>query len=60
MILRPGDYAAWLDPATKEDDLAGLLLPYPDAEMAAVPVLPLVNKAGVEGPECLTPREQPA
>ena len=60
VILRPGDYAGWLDPQTKEDDLAGLLVPYPDAEMVAVPVLPLVNKAGVEGPECLTPREQPA
>ena len=60
VILRPGDYRGWLDPTTKEDELAALLVPYPADAMAAVPVLPLVNKAGVEGPECLTPREQPA
>ena len=58
VVLRPADYREWLDPTTKEDELAGLLVPYPSDAMAAVPVLSLVNKASVEGPECLTPREQ--
>ena len=56
-ILRPGDDAGWLDPAAKEDELAGLLLPDPEAEMSAVPALQLVDDASAEGPECLTPRE---
>ena len=42
MLDRAG-YAAWLDPDASEDDLRGLLLPFPPAAMEAFPVSTRVN-----------------
>jgi putative SOS response-associated peptidase YedK len=54
VILDPDRYEAWLD--LRNNDLALLhswLVPYPPAEMAAVPASPHVNNARNEGPACL-------
>ena len=60
VVLRPEDYAKWLDRTAKESELVELLVPFAPHAMAAVPLMPVANKASVEGPECLTPRERPA
>jgi putative SOS response-associated peptidase YedK len=55
VILSPNDYAAWLDPAnTDPKSLAYMFEPFPSNEMTDTPANPYVNKAGNEGPECLT------
>ncbi|MEO8675785.1 MAG: SOS response-associated peptidase family protein, partial [Casimicrobiaceae bacterium] len=41
MIVAPGDYARWLDPANAE--VADLIAPYPSAAMAYYPVSTRVN-----------------
>ena len=41
MIVAPGNYARWLDPANAE--VADLIAPYPSAEMAYYPVSTRVN-----------------
>jgi putative SOS response-associated peptidase YedK len=41
MIVAPGDYARWLDPANAE--VADLIAPYPSEAMAYYPVSPRVN-----------------
>ncbi len=54
VILRPDDYAEWIDP--KVDDkaiLEPMLRPYPADPMEATPVSDYVNNARHEGPECL-------
>ena len=45
----------WLDPEIDAAVLQELLRPYPAGEMTAYAVNPIVNKAGNEGPECITP-----
>lgn len=40
VILRPEDYARWLDPATPERDLVGLLVPWPSEGMMMVEAMP--------------------
>jgi putative SOS response-associated peptidase YedK len=55
VILRPADYAAWLDPATDPHAAAALLRPYPDGEVEAVPVGRLVNSPTNDVPECVLP-----
>jgi putative SOS response-associated peptidase YedK len=55
VILRPGDYAAWLDPNTSPDAAANLLRPYGDGELEAVAVDRAVNSPRNDGPECLRP-----
>ena len=55
-ILRAEAEAAWLDPSLKDVHAAeSLLRPYPAEEMTAYPVDPMVNRPGVEGPECIAP-----
>lgn len=53
VILPPEQYDAWLDYETPETELRSLLVPYPADRMSARPANPVVNKASVEGPECL-------
>jgi putative SOS response-associated peptidase YedK len=55
VILKTGNYAAWLAPKTSTPELLDLMKPYPAIEMEGIEVVPLVNKATNEGPECLTP-----
>jgi putative SOS response-associated peptidase YedK len=55
VILRPEDFAAWLDPRGSPAGLRALLRPYPDEGMLAVPVGRWVNNARNEGPQCLAP-----
>ena len=56
VILKPADYATWLDPAPRTPDgLSPLLLPYPAAEMAAYPVSTLVNSPANDRPELVAP-----
>jgi putative SOS response-associated peptidase YedK len=56
VILKPTDYAAWLDPATKTlGTLQAMLHSYPSDDMICRPVSSIVNKADHEGPDCLEP-----
>lgn len=53
VILPPEMHEAWLDTDTPERELRALLRPYPADLLSAHPANPIVNKASVEGPECL-------
>ena len=56
VIVLPGRYGLWLDPAVQDPgELAPLLRPYPADAMRAVPVGPRVNSPHNDGPECLEP-----
>ena len=58
MILKPEDYAAWLDPDLHDAEaLRQLLRPYPADAMMACPVSTHVNSPRHEGPECIRPVE---
>ena len=55
-ILRPEDYAFWLDPAIRDKVTLGeLLVPFPADELVASPVSTLVNAAANDRPECVRP-----
>jgi putative SOS response-associated peptidase YedK len=55
-ILRPEDYAFWLDPAIRDKVTLGeVLVPYPDEDLVAYPVGTLVNAAANDRPECVRP-----
>jgi putative SOS response-associated peptidase YedK len=59
VILRPEDYARWLDPSFH--DVGGLrhvLAPYPAWQLESVRVGPAVNSVANDGPECLEPPRQ--
>ena len=51
VILPSNDYDKWLD--LEMQDPQDLLTQFPDSEMLAVPVNPIVNNAKHEGPECV-------
>jgi putative SOS response-associated peptidase YedK len=54
LILEPGDYTRWLEPAEREPtELSDLLQPYPASEMVAYPVSKLVNDPGNDSPDCI-------
>jgi putative SOS response-associated peptidase YedK len=56
VILRPQDYALWLDTGVRRADLlTPLLRPYPHEEMSAYAVSLLVNNPANEGPRCAAP-----
>ena len=55
VILRPEDYAAWLDKGSDPHAAANLMRPYPDDELEAVPVTKLVNSPKNDVPECVAP-----
>ena len=53
VILRPEDYGVWLDREADPRAAAGLMRPYPDGELEAVPVDRLVNSPKNDVPECV-------
>jgi putative SOS response-associated peptidase YedK len=54
VILSPGDYARWLDPAVREPAaVADLLVPSGHEELVAEPVSTHVNRVANDGPECV-------
>ena len=56
VILKPEDYARWLDPGERRPAaLAGLLVPIPEDRMVAHPVSKRVNNPRNEGPGCIEP-----
>ena len=57
VILKPDDYARWLDHATPIETVKELLKPFPAEEMESFTVSPHVNKPIHDGPECLQPVE---
>ena len=57
VILAPEDESAWLDPATRPDQLRELLRGLDADRTALHPVGSAVNDARYDGPECLAPAE---
>lgn len=56
VVLSPGAWEAWLDPANHDvESLQGLLAPPPADDFELTSVLPLVNKVANEGPGLLQP-----
>jgi len=53
VILTAEHFADWLDPATTDRRLRELMTAFPAGRMAVAEANPAVNKATVEGPECL-------
>jgi len=54
VILPPGEYDRWLDPALLNTDLlAPLLVPFPPEDMLAFPVSPRVNAPTVDDEKCI-------
>jgi len=54
-ILGPEDFARWLDPVARPDQLLPLLRPCSSDVLEAVPVGTAVNSPKNDGPECLGP-----
>jgi hypothetical protein len=55
VILPRERHEAWLDPEFGDaEKLAGMLVPYPAAEVKAYPVSTLVNSAKVEDERCVS------
>jgi putative SOS response-associated peptidase YedK len=52
VVLPPGAYAAWLDPAAEPGRLKALLAPAPNDWLVAVPVSPRVNNVANDDAEC--------
>lgn len=55
VFLAPDAWSAWLDPATKADDLKPLLEPPPAERLARHPVSPAVNKPANDAADLLEP-----
>ena len=56
VILKPEDYARWLDPERpRREALVRLLAPLPDDWLATHPVGKLVNNPRNEDPRCVKP-----
>jgi putative SOS response-associated peptidase YedK len=55
VIVAPDAYDVWLDPASEEDELNGLLAPYPEDEMEAYPVSRFVNSPSNNDERCIEP-----
>jgi putative SOS response-associated peptidase YedK len=56
VILRPEDYARWLDPEEQRTSaLMAMLASLPDDWMTAYPVSKLVNNPRNEDPRCIEP-----
>ena len=59
-IIRPEDFALWLDPDVRDPErLRPLLEPFPAEQMAARPVSPRVNKVGYDGADLIEPYRAP-
>ncbi|MEX2511412.1 MAG: SOS response-associated peptidase [Cyclobacteriaceae bacterium] len=50
VILKKENELTWLDPKASEEDLLGLLQPYPDEEMMSYTVSPMVNHVANDSP----------
>ncbi|MDX1624575.1 MAG: SOS response-associated peptidase [Gemmatimonadota bacterium] len=60
VILRPGDYEAWLDPEERDpEELSRLLAPFPSELLEVRPVGRVVNDPSNDRPECVEPIEPP-
>ena len=57
VILNAKARKLWLDPDVEPDALQEILKPFPETGLATRRVGTQVNKAGVEGPECVAPCE---
>jgi putative SOS response-associated peptidase YedK len=55
VILDPADYAAWLDPQARPEDLRALLQPPSDDLLECVPIGPAINKVANDGPQVQAP-----
>jgi putative SOS response-associated peptidase YedK len=55
----PEAEAMWLSADVEIPEAEGLLIPFPSERTSVAPANPAVNRAGVEGPELLTPPETP-
>jgi putative SOS response-associated peptidase YedK len=55
----PEAEAMWLAREVEVPEAEGLLVPFPSERVAVAPANPAVNRAGVEGPELLTPPDAP-
>jgi putative SOS response-associated peptidase YedK len=53
VMLATEDSALWLHPTASAEQLLALLHPYAAESMQSHPVSPLVNRAGVDSPECV-------
>jgi putative SOS response-associated peptidase YedK len=60
VMLAPGHEPSWLDRATTDKTLRGLLRGLPGCEIVVRPVCSAVNDARYDGPECLAPPLQGA
>jgi putative SOS response-associated peptidase YedK len=60
LVLAPGAYAAWLDPALDAAGARALLSTPPVADWVAEPVSTLVNSVAHDEPACIAPLEPPA
>jgi len=58
VILRPEDYARWLDPRTPAAELEKLMVPLSGEDLEAYPVDTRVNNPRNEGEECMKRAEQ--
>jgi putative SOS response-associated peptidase YedK len=60
VILKPEDYARWLDPQVQDPrELSDLLCPFPDEPMQAIPVSTRVNSAKLDDALCVEPLQTP-
>ncbi len=55
----PEAEAMWLSEDVEVPEAEGLLIPFPSERTSVAPANPAVNRAGVEGPELLTPPDEP-
>jgi putative SOS response-associated peptidase YedK len=55
VMLKPEEFALWLDPEAGTPDVLPLLDPYPPEEMEAIPLTRKVNSSRDDTPACLTP-----
>jgi len=55
----PEAEAMWLSEDVEIPEAEGLLIPFPSERVSVAPANPAVNRAGVEGPELLTPPDEP-
>jgi len=55
VLLAPADYAAWLDPGTRREDLLALLRPSPEAWLEIHPVGPRVGNVRNDDPALMEP-----
>jgi putative SOS response-associated peptidase YedK len=59
VILDKDDYAAWLSPDSKPDELKHLLRAYPEERINLYEISTLVNNARIDTPDILQPVQPP-